>query len=90
MLIIRFLLEMPRVKKDTNLTTYTKQDVEARISSMYASWFGNQSKNILQMFEDNYLKTGVADDDHLAWLQFAVDVRNFIDETELVAHEEIV
>lgn len=81
---------MGRVKKDTNLTTYTKQDVEARISSMYALWFGNQSKNILQMFEDNYLKTGVADDDHLAWLQFAVDVRNFIDKTELIAHEEIV
>uniref|UniRef100_A0A914CT25 Uncharacterized protein n=1 Tax=Acrobeloides nanus TaxID=290746 RepID=A0A914CT25_9BILA len=33
----------------------------------------NQSQAALQIFEDVYLPSGTADDDHMAWLQFAVD-----------------
>ena len=67
---------MGRVRANTNLTTYTKQQVENRISEQYAIWFGNQTQAqaVLKIFEDNYLLPGTADDDHLAWLQFAVDV----------------
>ena len=63
------------MKSDLNLTTYTKQGVEERLASQYAPWFKNQSQAALQIFEDVYLPSGTADDDHMAWLQFAVDVR---------------
>jgi hypothetical protein len=73
-------LEMKRVKSDTKLPTYTRQQVESRLSIQYAPWFGtfgnhSQAQAIIKIFEDNYLPPGTADDDHLAWLQFAVDVR---------------
>jgi hypothetical protein len=60
-----------------NLTDYTKQLVESRLASQYELWFnsnGNQTEAALKIFEKYYLKNGTADDDHLAWLQFAVDV----------------
>ena len=69
---------MYRVKADTNLTTYTKADVESRLSSQYADYFGNQTQAVLKIFENNLLPSGTADDDHLAWLQFAVDVIFFL------------
>jgi hypothetical protein len=69
---------MGRVKADTNLTFYTKQNVEASLTQQYATWFnGNQTlaQSVIQIWENTYLLPGTADDDHLTWLQFAVDVR---------------
>lgn len=60
-----------------NLHQFTKGWVESMISDQYASWFGNNSQAILKIFEDNYLKPGTADDDNMAWLQFAVDVKKY-------------
>jgi hypothetical protein len=67
-----------RVKSDLNLTTYTRQDVEARIAHEYMDYFGNHTQEVLQLFEDTYLPSGTADDDHLAWLQFRVDVSTIL------------
>ena len=65
---------MYTIKKDPNLTGYTRELMEVRIANEFASFIGNQSQAIIKIFEDNYLKPGTADDDHLAWLQFIVDV----------------
>ena len=67
---------MDRVKSNTNLTTYNKHQVETSIFGQFGTWFGNQTQAqaVLKIFEDNYLLPGTADDDHFAWLQFAVDV----------------
>uniref|UniRef100_A0A914DYB4 Uncharacterized protein n=1 Tax=Acrobeloides nanus TaxID=290746 RepID=A0A914DYB4_9BILA len=65
---------MGRVKSDHNLTSYTKQGVESRLAQQYASWWGNQSEAMIKIFEDAYSNSSTADDDHLAWLQFAVNV----------------
>lgn len=74
---ISLILEMGRVKNDHNLTSYTKQQVETRLSEKFAPWFVNQTQaqTVIQIFDEYYKKNGTADDDHLAWLQFAVDVR---------------
>ena len=68
-------LEIGAANRD--LTTYTRQNIEKRLLNTYAPWFGNGTKAqaILKIWEDNYLPPGTADDDHLAWLQFIVDVR---------------
>jgi hypothetical protein len=29
---------------------------------------------VIKIWEDNYLPPGTSDDDHKAWLQFAIDV----------------
>jgi hypothetical protein len=67
-------LEIGNVIKNPNLTEYTRSSMEGRIARAFASFIGNQSQAIIKIFEDNYLKPGTADDDHLAWLQFIVDV----------------
>ena len=72
-------LEMGQVKSDHNLTSYTRQQVEQRLANTYAVYFGNNSQRVLNIFESNYLPNGTADDDHVAWLQFVVDVRNTYD-----------
>lgn len=63
------------MKRNPNLTDYTRQQVESRLLDWYGSWFGDKNQTVLQIFENTYLKNGTADDDHLAWLQFEVDVR---------------
>lgn len=66
---------MGRVKSNPNLTDFTRQNVEAGISKQYALWFKSHASEIVKLFETYYLPAGTADDDHLAWLQFAVDVK---------------
>ena len=60
-------------------TTYTRQQVETRLSNQYATWFANQTQAqaVIKIWEDNYLPPGTSDDDHKAWLKFAVDVIEF-------------
>jgi hypothetical protein len=66
-----------------NLSQYTKSLTESKISEQFSEWFGNHSAEVMQIFEQNYLKSGTADDDHLAWLQFIVDVRGNVELEEL-------
>jgi hypothetical protein len=78
-----YFLEMGRVKADNaSLSVFTRQQVEARLKGQYGPWFANQTQAdaVMKIWEDNYLQPGAADDDHMAWLQFAVDVKkiNFL------------
>lgn len=74
-------LEMGRVKLDNaSLATYTRQQVEARLKGQYGHWFANQTQTdaVMKIWDDNYLQPGASDGDHMAWMQFAVDVKKSI------------
>jgi hypothetical protein len=77
-------LEIGAANRD--LTSYTRQKIESRLLEQYAPWYGNGTKAqaVLKIWEDNYLLPGTADDDHLAWLQFIVDVRYGMRSTNLL------
>jgi hypothetical protein len=73
-----YFLEMGRVKaNNASLSVFTRQQVEASLKGQYGPWFANQTQSdaVMKIWEDNYLQPGAADDDHMAWLQFAVDVK---------------
>jgi hypothetical protein len=58
-----------------NLTDYTRTFAVSHLSNSYKNFYQNQTMKSINLLENLYLKHGVDPNDHLAWVQFMVDVR---------------
>lgn len=55
---------------------FNKNQSEHYLSNQFTALFGNQTQRVIQILENLYIDPGVADDDHVAWLQYCATVSN--------------
>ena len=76
-LLFHFIELIYIMNSPTNLTNYTKEFAEFRLTEMFSNFLGDQAQNIFGILENLYVDN-IANNDYLGWLNFVVDVSDHI------------
>lgn len=60
----------------TSFDNYSRSYEDYMLGFEFVNWFGDQSESVFKALANNYISPSVADNDHMTWLKFAVDVNN--------------